>query len=77
MSDTGEDVATLFEDLGDLEKEFAKVELDARKFPLPRLINPIIYLSLCLFLRLRLTMNNSSTQGVRVEAIVLEAQGTT
>jgi hypothetical protein len=32
MADTSEDVATLFEDLGDLEKEFAKVELDARKF---------------------------------------------
>lgn len=31
MADTGEDVATLFEDLGDLEKDFAKVELDARK----------------------------------------------
>lgn len=32
MADAGEDVAAVFEDLGDLEREFAKVELDARKF---------------------------------------------
>lgn len=31
MADSGEDIATVFEDLGDLEKDFAMVELDARK----------------------------------------------
>lgn len=29
MSDAGEDIATVFEELGDLEKDFAEAELDA------------------------------------------------
>ncbi len=29
MADTTEDVALIFEELGDLEKDFAQVELDA------------------------------------------------
>jgi len=31
MDTNGTNVATAFEELGDLEKEFAQVELDARK----------------------------------------------
>ncbi len=45
---TGEDVAAVFEEIGDLEKEFAQVELDARTQPPPALFKAFsIFASLC------------------------------